>query len=211
MVGLDARRPADLRAHVATEQRNRTRTEPRLRRRQRRPAEQAGTRARPPSRQIGSPTQSPAASVPASADLHSQRLHRDRASAVISFHWRRTSSSAGLAPPDAVELIVDLAAGRRRADDDDHDAEERGDHGEDRADHAVAGGVRVEQMRYVHRRADRVQREQRRPEDGEREEIRRAIRLALRTRPLQTRNTAASGAASRAALSSRRPRPARRG
>ena len=47
------------------------------------------------------------------------------------------------APPDAVELIVDLAAGRRRGDDDDHDAEERRDHREDRADHAVAGGVRV--------------------------------------------------------------------
>ena len=75
------------------------------------------------------------------------------------------------AAPDAVELVVDLAAGRRRADEDDHDAEERRDHGEDRADHAVAGGVGVEEVRDVHRRADRVRREQRRSEDGERDEI----------------------------------------
>src|SRR5215218_632938 len=57
------------------------------------------------------------------------------------------------APPDAAELLVDLPAGRRRADDDDHEAEEPGDHGEDRADHAVAGGVRVEEVRDPNRRA----------------------------------------------------------
>ena len=112
-----------------------------------------------------------------------------------------------LAPADAIQLIVDLAAGRCRADEDDHDAEERRDHGEDRADHAVAGGVRVEEMRDVHRRADRVHREQHRLRDAEREEVRRAIRLALSTRPLQTRNTAVTGASSSAAASSRRLRP----
>ena len=93
--------------------------------------------------------------------------HRDRAWAVTSSHWRRTSSSAGRSPrrmrsssswtsrPAAAEPTTD-----------DHDAEERRDHREDRADHAVAGGVRAEEVRDVHRRADRVDREQRRSEDA---------------------------------------------
>ena len=55
-----------------------------------------------------------------------------------------------LATVDAVKFVADLAAGGRRGDGDDHDAEERGDHREDRADHAVAGGKRVEEVRHVH-------------------------------------------------------------
>jgi len=75
------------------------------------------------------------------------------------------------APADTAELVVDLAAGRRRSDDDHHHAEEGGDHREDRADHAVAGGVRAEHMRQVHRRPNRIQRQQRRSDDGERDEL----------------------------------------
>ena len=41
---------------------------------------------------------------------------------MISSHWCWTSSVGGpFAPPDAAEFIVNLAARRRRADDD-HDA-----------------------------------------------------------------------------------------
>ena len=98
--------------------------------------------------------------------------HRERASAGDLIPLALDLVLGGpFAPPDAVELVVDLAAGRRRADDHDHDAEERRDHGEDRADHAVAGGVGVEEVRHVHRRANRVHREQDRSDDGEREEV----------------------------------------
>ena len=97
---------------------------------------------------------------------------RDRAWAVTSSHWRWTSSSAGISPRRMrSSSTVDLPAGRCRADEHDHDAEERRDHGEHRADHAISGRERVEQVRDVHRRGDRVRGEQHRSEDAEREQI----------------------------------------
>ena len=134
--------------------------------------------------------------------------HRDRASAVTSSHWRRTSSSARRLPPaDPLELIVDLAAGRRRSDDDDHHAEQRRDHREDRTDHAVAGGVGAEEVRDVDRRAHRVHRERHRSDERERDQVPRPIRLALSTQPLHPRNSADTGTSSSAAVISRRLRP----
>ena len=56
-------------------------------------------------------------------------------------------------------------------DEHDHDAEERRDHGEDRADDAVAGGVGVEEARDVDGGGDGVEREQHGADDGEREDV----------------------------------------
>src|SRR3954447_3555875 len=117
-------------------------------------------------------TQFPRRSVPPSIYLNSQRVppRPCRAGHLIPL---ATDLVVGgpFAPPDAAELVVDLAAGRHGADHDDHDAEERRDHREDSADHAVAGGIAAEEVRHVHRRGDRVRREQHRAEDGEREEL----------------------------------------
>ena len=105
---------------------------------------------------------------------------------MTSSHWRRTSSSAGRSPRrmrSSSSWTSRPAAAD--ADDDDHGAEERRDHGEDRADDAVAGGVRAEEVRDVDRRADRV--------DRERDRLRRCAngRSALARDPLGAEHPAA--------------------
>src|SRR4051794_8721551 len=127
-----------------------------------------------PSRPTCTARSSPPSSVPATSaatllDLLSQRIP-PRPCLVGDLVPLAPDLIRGgpLAPADAVQLIADLGAGRRRSDDDDHHAEERRDHGEDRADHAVAGGVRAEEVWDVDHRAHRVHRQHRGPENRER-------------------------------------------